>query len=194
MKRIEQIAAVFTFIGILMKLLLIPGGAIVLGISLTVLATIYYPIGFFYFNSIPKGKIFKKESYAGLTFTRGLGTFGGGLIFSILAIGSLFKLLQLPGAAAMLTIGLTAGSLFFIVTLIKYFMNRVSSFHRNMLVRTILIVGLSGILVATPSLTLVKIFFRDNPEYINAYQLANQNPNDQDLRRKAEEAREKGNN
>ena len=60
-----------------------------------------------------------------------------------------------------------------------------------MLVRTILIVGLSGILVATPGLTLVKIFFRDNPEYIKAYELAAQNPNNQDLQIKAEEAREK---
>ena len=134
MKRIEQIAAVLSFIGILMKLFLISDGAIVLGISLTVLATIYYPIGLFYFNSIPIGKIFKKESYAELTFMRGLGTFGGGLIFSILAIGSLFKLLQLPGAGAMLAIGLSAGSLLFVAALIKYFMNRVSSFHRNMLV------------------------------------------------------------
>jgi len=192
MKRIEQIVAALTAIGILMKLLLISGGAIVLGISLTVLATIYYPIGFFFFNSIPIGKIFKKKSYTGLTFMRGLGTFGGGLIFSILIIGGLFKLLQLPGAGAMLTIGLTAGTLFFIVTLVKYFMNRGSSFLRSMVVRTIIIIGLSGVLMATSGLTLVKIFYRDNPEYIKAYEQAAENPNDQDLQLKAEEAREKG--
>ena len=193
MKRIEQIAAVLTIIGILMKLLLISGGAIVLGISLTVLATIYYPIGFFYFNSIPFGKIFKKESYKEMTFMRGLGTFGGGLIFSILTIGMLFKLLQLPGAGVMLTIGLTAGTLFFVVTLVKYFINRDSSFHKNMIIRSVIIVGLSGILVVTPGLTLVKVFYRDNPEYIKAYEQAAMNPDDRDLQLKAEEARESGN-
>jgi hypothetical protein len=61
MKRIEQIAAVLTVIGILMKLFLISGGAIVLGISLTLLATIYYPIGFFYFNSVPIEEFSRKK-------------------------------------------------------------------------------------------------------------------------------------
>jgi len=124
---------------------------------------------------------------------RGLGTFGGGLIFSILTIGMLFKLLQLPGAGVMLTIGLTAGTLFFVVTLVKYFINRDSSFHKNMIIRSVIIVGLSGILVVTPGLTLVKVFYRDNPEYIKAYEQAAMNPDDRDLQLKAEEARESGN-
>ena len=191
MKRIEQITVFLSIIGILMKALLIAGGDTVLGVSLTVLAIIYYPIGFFFFNSIPSGKIFKKESYAGLTFTRGLGTFGGGLIFSILTIGCLFKLLQLPGAAAMLTIGLTAGMLFLIVSSIKYLVNRDSSLLRNMLLRTIIIISVSGILAVTPSLSLVKVFYRDHPKYIKAYEKATLNPNDRDLQIEAEEAREK---
>jgi hypothetical protein len=192
MKRIEQIAAVFTAIGILMKVLLISGGAMVIGVSLTVLAVIYYPYGFLYFNSIPINKAFKKESYKGMTFLRGFGTFGGGLIFSILSVGTLFKLLQLPGAAVMLSIGLTAGTLFLVATFVKYLMNRDRSFLRKMLIRTIIIIGVSGTLVATPGLTLVKIFHRDNPEFIKTYEQSTMNPNDRDLQQKAEETRAKG--
>lgn len=193
MKRIEQIAAVLTAIGILMKLFLISGGAIVFGISLTLLATIYYPLGFFYFNSVPIDGIFKKETYKKITITRGIGSFGGGLIFSILCIGILFKLLQLPGAGVMLTTGFKIGILFLVITLIKYLKNRESTFLKIMAIRAIIIIGLSGISFVTPGLTLVKIFFRNNPEYIEAYEQAAMNPNDKNLQLKAEEAREKGN-
>ncbi|WP_425392188.1 hypothetical protein [Ekhidna sp.] len=193
MKKIELIAAAITAIGILMMLLLMPGGSMILGISMTALAILYYPIGFFYFNSIPMREIFKKESYKGITLVRGLGAFGGGMIFSILAIGSLFKLLQLPGSGLMLTVGLTAGVFYLIIILIKYFSQGGSRFLKNMIVRSTIVIALSGVLMATPGTTLVKVFFRDNPEYIKAYEKAAKNPENRQLQLKAEEARQKDN-
>lgn len=192
MKRIEQITAALGVIGILMKLLLISGGDAVLGIALSFVALIYYPLGFFYFNSIPISKIFKKESYKNMTFAKGAAALGGGLIFAMLLIGILYKLLQFPGAEFMLTIGLKAGTLFLVVLLISYFMNRESLFLKKMLSRAILFVGISGVLFAIPGLVLVKVFYRDNPEFIKAYEKAAMNPNDRDLQLEMEEARRKG--
>jgi len=175
-----------------MKLFNVTGGDSVLGISLTTLALLYYPIGFFYFNSIPIGKIFKKKAYKGLTVLRGIGSFGGGLIFSILCIGILFKLLQLPGAKFMLSTGSALGLLFLIIILIKYLMNKESAFLKSMAIRATLIVGLAFILFVTPGLTLVKLFYRNNTEYIKAYEQAARNPDDKALQLKAEEARKEG--
>jgi len=193
MKKIEQITVALAILGVVMKLLLLPGNAAFIGISLPILATIYFPLGFFYFNSIPIGKIFRKSSYNGISVPRGFGTFGAGLIFSILSTGILFKLLQLPGTGNMLTIGLTGGILLFFVILAKYYTNRDSSFYRSMFFRTLIIVGISGILFATPGLTLVKIFYRDNPEYVKAYEQSANNPDDRELWIKAEQTREKTN-
>lgn len=194
MKRIEQIAVAFIVIGILMKILLIQGGSAVVGISLTFLACIYYPLGIFYFNAIPPNKIFKKESYDKLTAFRGIGTFGGGLIFSILLVAILFKLLQLPGSRVMFIVGLGAGALFMVIVLFNFLRNRDSHFLKVMVIRTMIILGISGIVNATPGLMLVKVFHRDNPEYIEAYEELQKDPRNEELQQKAEDAREKTNN
>lgn len=191
MKRIEQLALGLSVLAILMKLALISGGDELLGISLTSLAVLYYPLGIFYFNDIPIGKIFNRDAYKAIKFSRRIGTVGGGIIFSILTVGMLFKFLQLPGAGEIQSIGLTGGGLFLILVLIKYLGNRENVFYKNMVVRTLVIIGISGVLVATPGLTLVKVFHRDNPEYVDAYEAASLNPNDSELQRKAEEIRMK---
>ena len=191
MKRIEFITAFLIVLGIGMKLLLIPGGSVILGISLTVLACLYYPAGIFYFNNIHLTGIFKKKSYKELSFLRVTGAVAGGLIFSILCVGMLFKLLQLPGSRPMLIAGLCAGCLFLLIILIRFLINRGNTFYRDMVVRSLLILSLSGILYSVSGLTLVKIFYRNHPEYIQAYEKAANNPNDMDLQRQAEEIREK---
>ncbi len=195
MKRIEPLLAALVVIGLLMKFFLVPGGTEIMVISLIVLACMYYPVGFFYFNSIGISKIFKRESYSGLSVFQGMGAFVGGLIFSILLVGILFKLIQLPGSRPMLITGLVAGGPFLlIIIIVKYFFStRESSFYRNMIIRSIVIVGISGILYVTPGLVLVKIFYRSHPDYIQAYEQASNNPNDEELQRKAEVVREKMN-
>ena len=119
------------------------------------------------------------------------GAVAGGLIFSILCVGMLFKLLQLPGSRPMLIAGLCAGCLFLLIILIRFLINRGNTFYRDMVVRSLLILSLSGILYSVSGLTLVKIFYRNHPEYIQAYEKAANNPDDMDLQRQAEEIREK---
>ncbi len=191
MKRLEIILAFLAILGVTMMLLLIPGGSVLLSISLSILACIYNPLGIFYFNKIPIRRMFKKEYYEGISVLRLVGAAAGGIVLSILSVGMLFKLLQLPGSGVMLTVGLIPGSILFLVVLIKFFINTSATFYRNMLVRSLLIVGLSGIIYVTPGLTMVKIFFRNHPDYIEAYERAMNNPDDKELYRRAEEIREK---
>lgn len=180
-----------SIIGVLMKLFLFEEGNTVLGLSLTFLAIIYYPLGFFYFNSVPIAKIFDRKSYKEITILKGIGAFGAGVIFAILCVGVLFKLLQLPGASEMLIIGLTSGAILFVVILFKYRINKNSRYSRKILIRSIIWLPISSLLYLTPGLTLVKIFHRNDPEYIEAYERAAMSPSDEELWRKADEARKR---
>ncbi|MEQ9097489.1 MAG: hypothetical protein RJQ09_11625 [Cyclobacteriaceae bacterium] len=191
MKRIEQATVGMSIIGVLMKLFLFEEGNTVLGLSLTFLAIIYYPLGFFYFNSVPIAKIFDRKSYKEITILKGIGAFGAGVIFAILCVGVLFKLLQLPGASEMLIIGLTSGAILFVVILFKYRINKNSRYSRKILIRSIIWLPISSLLYLTPGLTLVKIFHRNDPEYIEAYERAAMSPSDEELWRKADEARKR---
>ncbi len=91
----------------------------------------------------------------------------------------------------MLTVGLIPGSILCLVVLIKFLINTRTTFYRNMLIRSLLVVGLSGIIYTIPGLTMVRIFFRNHPDYIEAYEKAMDNPDDKELYRRAEEIRQK---
>lgn len=191
MKPLEIVSASLAILGVTMMLLLISGGSVLLSISLTILACIYNPLGIFYFNKIPIRRMFKKEYYEGISVLRLVGATSGGIVLSIISVGMLFKLLQLPGSGIMLTVGLIPGSILCLVVLIKFLIKREITFYREMLVRSLLVVGLSGIIYVIPGLTMVKTFFRNHPDYIEAYEKALNNPDDKELYRRAEEIREK---
>lgn len=191
MKRLEIISASLAILGVTMMLLLIPGGSVLLVISLSILAFIYNLFGIFYFNRIPIRRMFKKEYYEGISVLRLVGATGGGIVLSILSVGMLFKLLQLPGSGVLLIVGLIPGSILCLVVLIKFLIKRETPFYRGMLVRSLLVVGLAGIIYTIPSLTLVKTFFRNHPDYIEAYEKAMNDPDDKELYRRAEEIRER---
>jgi len=190
MKQLEQMPILFAVAGILMKLFLIPGGDVVLAISLITLALVYYPFGFLYFNDVRLKRIFDRRSYKGITVPRGVATFLGGLIFSVLATGVLFKLLLLPGDSQMITVGLMGAAAFFVaLTVRNLVMKKSSPLARRMMARTLLWSAVSIGLLLTPSRTLVKIFYRDHPQYVEAFEKAIENPENEELRLRAEQMR-----
>lgn len=193
MRKIELFLAGLALLGLTFKLLLLSGGTAILGLTLSGLGILYYPFGFFYFNSIKINKIFKKTSYKDVSVLRGIGTFGAGITFSILTTGILFKLADLQGSGVMLSVGITTGLILLIVTTIRYFAVK-GQFFKMMLRRTLIWVTLGITLYLIPGINLVKIFHRDNPEYIEAYQKSIENPDDRELLIKADEARRKKNN
>ena len=104
MKKLEIILGLIALIGILLKLLLIPGGGILLTLSLSMLAMCYY-LSFAFLNGIPLIEIFKKKSYENITPLKMIGVVGFGFALSAIAIGILFSLQFWPGARIQLQSG-----------------------------------------------------------------------------------------
>src|SRR5271169_521226 len=103
MKILERGSIILSVIGFLMKIMRISGGNELLMIGMTLLAFIYFYLGFALLNNVAVKDIFKKSSYP--NSLRVVGAMGVGIFLSIVAIGILFKLLILTGATEMITIG-----------------------------------------------------------------------------------------
>ena len=151
MKKIEINLLLFTLLGVLLTAFDISSGTIIIALSITIIASIYYPLGFFFFNTIKFNGIFKKKSYRGISFLKGFGTFSSGLLFSIISIGVMFKLLYLPGASEMLIIGLISTGLLLVALLIKYASNKQNDLVKNLIIRAVFWATIGGALMATPS-------------------------------------------
>lgn len=144
MNRLEKVLGVLTLIALIFKLFIITGGGILLALSLTGLAIIYFPLGFVFFNQIRFDKIFNNSSYQGLSVLRIIGTIGAGISLSTLCLGILFKLNHWGGSFVLLK-GLLSISIILIIVVLKYFQTK-SDLYSNMIKR-ILIVGLFGLLI-----------------------------------------------
>ena len=183
MKKFEKIIGLVIIISLIMKLTLIPGGSILAAISLTTLACIYYPLGFAFFNDIRLSKIFKKDSYKGLTALRIIGAIGIGMGLAAICMGILFKIQHWPGADTNLISGLVTTVIILIIALIRFIKSK-DNFYKRIFKRIAIIGGFGLILMFVSDLTITKIQFRNHPDYIKAYEEYIINPQDQELRKK----------
>ena len=183
MIKLEKILGIIVVIGLILKFTLIPGGGILLTLSLMTLACLYYPLGFALLNRIGFKQIFKKESYKGLSALRIIGAIGAGIAFSAICVGILFKLQHWTGANINLIAGLIPTLIVLVIALIKYLKAK-GEFYIGILKR-IAIIGTLGLLfICISDLTIAKIQFRNHPDYIKAYEMYLDNPQDEDLRQK----------
>jgi len=146
MRKLEIILSILALIGIILQLSGIPGGAILLILSLTILAVLYYPFGFIVLNNIRVRKIFSAGSYRGLSALRILGTIGIGMALSTVCLGIVFKLETYPGAGYIQIIGLVSLIILAVPAVIRYTQTRDKHYWR-LLLRT-LIFGVTGIIIA----------------------------------------------
>ncbi|HRZ42067.1 MAG TPA: hypothetical protein P5228_05120 [Bacteroidales bacterium] len=183
MKKLEKILGLVIIIALLLKLVLIPGGSILTVISLTILACIYYPLGFAFFNGIRLRAIFKKDSYKGVSALRIIGAIGLGMGLAAICIGILFKLQHWPGGDTNLIAGLVTTLIILIIALIKYLKSK-SDYYKLIFSRIAIIGGFGLILAILPESTITKIQFRNHPDYIKAYEDYLKNPQNEELRKK----------
>jgi hypothetical protein len=185
----EKILLCLAFIGILLKGFLIDGGTILTSVSLFLLATTYYPFGFFLFNS--KKVTFDPQKFFALLKTipvlRIIGTVGTGIALSAMLSGIIFKLDQLPGGSMLLIVGLILSIPVFGTIIYKLSRKSDPKFYKGILVRLIIVSTIGIFLYLTPGVVLVSFFHRDNPEYVNAYKKASENPDNIELWQKARE-------
>lgn len=178
MKKLETILGLSVLIAIVLKINLLPFGSILLMLSILILAIIYYPLGFALFNEIRLTQIFKKTSYKGLTALRIIGSILAGSSFSLICAGVLFKLNFWSGAQNILFLGLISTLIILILVLIKYFKTK-SNFYKQLLIRILIIGGIGLITNLVSDLTIIKIQYRNHPDYIKAYELYKSNPQDE---------------
>lgn len=120
MFKLEKILGVLAVIGIILQLAFIPGAGIVMVLSVTTLALLYYFLGFALFNRIGFKEIFKQESYNGISTQRIIGSIGAGWAISLICLGILFKLQHFPGSKILLIVGLIATLLVLAIALTEY--------------------------------------------------------------------------
>jgi len=183
MIKLEKILGVIALIGLILKLTLVTGGGTLLSLSLLTLACLYYPLGFALFNQIGFKKIFKKDSYKGLSALRIIGAIVAGMAISPICVGILFKIQNWTGADINLMAGLISTLIVMVVALFKYFKAK-GEFYIGILKRIAIIGSLGLIFVCLSNLTIAKVRFRNHPDYIKAYEMYLDNPQDEQLRQK----------
>jgi hypothetical protein len=169
MKKLEKILALLFVIAIIFQFNLIVGDSLIMFLSLTTLALIYFPLGFALFNNIPLKKVFKKESYMGLSSLQIISTIFLGIGFSEICIGIESKLLHWGYVKLHLFVGL----FFICIALIFYlihFSESKSSIPKTIVSRMVIFGMLSLFLLNVSDLTLIKIQFRNHPLYIEAFE------------------------
>lgn len=183
MRKTENILGLTLLAGLIMKFTFMPGVGLIITISVLSIAIMYYFLGFALFNQIQLSKIFNRDSYKGISKLRILGAVGAGIGLSMICNGVLFKVQNWPSGLSSLDLGLGLTSIVFLISVYKFIKTR-SRFYILIFKRTAVIGILGLILFFTPDLSIIKLQFRNYPDYINAYEQFANNPKDVTLKQK----------
>lgn len=189
MKIAEFILAGIAFIGLLMNLLLFPGGGAILTVFLSMLSMFYLSLSFLIFNPEIISKQPADQVRSKAKPLRIIGSVGTGIGLSIALVGILFKMMHWPGAAAMLLVGGVVTGIVAVIVIIRI-MTTKSVFYKNVLIRTSLIGLITLILYMLPPYALLEFKYREYPNYIKAVKRSNENPQNEELSKKVAEERE----
>ena len=192
MKKAEIIIGILSLIGLALNILLVPGGNIVIILTMGMLSLLYGYFSFALFNGIKFRAIFKKESYKGISTWRIVGAVGAGLALSMSVIGMLFKFQSWPGAVVELEFGLFWLFIVTIIGTIKYLTTQ-SEYYTGILKRVALYGGIALLLALMPKTAWVEIKYRNHPAYLQALKESINNPGNKELWEKVQIERNKMN-
>ncbi len=139
MKKTEIALGGIVLAGIILRTLNLPGNGIIIVLSMTILAMMYYLLGFAVFNNIELRGIFQKVSYKKTTALEIILAVFAGIIIASLAMGILFNLQSYPGRELMLLTGLIATGLVLLISLVSYLVSG-SGFSKRVLSRAVVFV------------------------------------------------------
>jgi hypothetical protein len=167
-----------------MKFALVAGGDSILLLAMMTLASIYFPLGFLFFNQIRLRDVFKNSSsLKDVTASRAIFAIAAGIGLSTIVIGALFKLLNFTGANPMLFAGLSVTGVVLIFAVVLFVRNNdVNS--KFILWRAGVIGAIGVVLLLTSGLAIVKFQYRNHPAYIEAYINYSNDPRNEELGRK----------
>lgn len=166
----EKILFILFLIGIAFRLMHWPGGAVMHLFSLAGLALIYFP-GSFYFYS---DKSIKNQNIPLSIIT--------GFFLSIIPVGVLFKVLYWPGAQINLLVGTVSAIIIYgiVIFLQSKAEEDLKTYYKNMKVRTTVLMVAGLLFYLTPTATLLKIEYWDDPEFARITTLHYANPENEE--------------
>lgn len=186
MKKIEIILLVLILVSVILIFWAVPGANEIFAMASTVLSMMYFYLGFLILNDIRLRGIFKKASYSHVKRANIVFAILTGIVLGQLIVGILFKMLFLPGAYEMLSIALTFGG---VVLLAAFAVTRVNDYDfKNIFIRLVPAVLIAFILFNIQSSALIRVIYRYHPEYAEAFIDSLDNPDDEALEKKAQEA------
>lgn len=180
MKILEKILIALALLALIFKFMHWPGGGMLLVLSFGALGVLYFPLGFMLLR--PAGD----QSFRFPFFLAGWS-------FSLPVIGLLFKFQYWPGASFMLLTGVIFSIILFAVGIFDL---QSSGKHLEkeaaipLLYRAVIYISLALFFYITPSSSLVKIQYRDQPEYAKLFIRVIGNPSDLQAQEELEKLRE----
>lgn len=172
-----RLLSVVAWIAVIFEFFLIPGGGVLLVLSMSFLAIYYILFGFAYFNRLDFKQMVNPNTYDTIPQTRIFAGLGLGIAFGIVCTGILFKFQFWPGGDVHLRTGLILLTMFLIFNVYKYFKTK-SKYNREISIRVFLFTALGFAIFSISSLTLVKTQFRNHPQYIQVYESYEEDPTD----------------
>jgi uncharacterized membrane protein len=187
MKKLERILLMIAAFGLMFKLLNFPLSGLLLFISLMILGSLYFYLGFALFNNIPLKHAFKSESYKEIKTIQVVLSVCFGLGLSILIIGILFTLQNYPMQRIFISIGIITTALFLLLNLI---VSRAELKKQNgKVLRAAVFIIIGVILLIIPPYSLDKIQYRNHPGYVEALIKLEEDPNNEELIKQFEKER-----
>ncbi|MBL7941800.1 MAG: hypothetical protein JNM00_03490 [Flavobacteriales bacterium] len=177
MKRFEYILIILAVTGLIMRICLIPGGAMLMILSATLLSLFYMWFGFAFFNKIGFTGIFKRNSYKGGGAHTQLPAIAMGMALALMLLSILFKLQLWQGSFFLFLQGIVLGVIVFVIVLILHLRSKApfsGMYFSRLMVYGILAIGI----YLTPASSLVDVFYRHQPEYAELYKQMLANPGD----------------
>ena len=180
MRVIEKVLIILTVIGIAFKLLHYPGGGQFIVIGLFLLSILYFGFSWLLMRDRET-----KAMRLGIAIP-------AGLCLSILCAGIMFKLQYWPDTGPMLLAGtiLTVSMLIVILAVRpreEAKANGLQGFYRNVLMRAAIYAVIGATLFLTPSSTLLKMQYGDDPEYLEHRLRLLEDPDNEQYQREFED-------
>ncbi|MCT4638497.1 MAG: hypothetical protein N4A72_12415 [Bacteroidales bacterium] len=183
MKRLEQILAVIVLISLVMKLFSIPFAGELLTLSVLILIIMYTFLGKLLFNGIRFRDRNKRVYFVGIPQSSIGCALGLGIGTGMICTGVLFKIQLWPSSEIMIMSGSIVTAVSILVTLVASFKSTTKFLKRNIIrIITVAILGIASLFVS--DFTLIKIYHRDHPEYLKAYENYLKNPSSLEAIRK----------
>lgn len=190
MKRFEIVLIVLIVLGFILNISGVAGGALVISLSIFTLSAFYFLCSYFLFSNIGLRDAFKSSTFKSLSILRIIGAFFCGAFLGLGLLGLLFKWQFWPGASFMLLVALVNISVILIISIIK-FTKQKSIFYKNLLKRAVVMFVLGIVAFFLPSIIIAELKYRQHPQYLEALRALQEDPNNEELKKKEIEEWEK---